>query len=224
MISRQSGYSLLEMILAMAVGSIVIAASYASYAIIGRQFTRNIAFSEVQEGGLAALSLVSRDLRMAGYKALDAATLESTYGAIAAPLTITDSDDACCDSVAIIYDQSTILRQRITYYVAARANPVRNALFMDVDTWDGATWTAVTDAALVVDYVEDFQLEGSDLNVDGNPALVDVSLVMRSQTPRANAAPYVKNDYDIGNYNINENDRFHRDEFNATVNVRNLRN
>jgi prepilin-type N-terminal cleavage/methylation domain-containing protein len=216
------GYSFLELLLAMVVSSVILAACYASYTMVSNEYNRISAFAETQENGVAVLQLISRDLRMAGYKALNA-SMNSPFGKITTPIAITDSGNMCCDSVKIIYDKSTILRQRVSYYTLPRVGPARNALYMDVETWDGATWTLVTSQSLVTDYIEDFQLLGSQLNSDGNPAMIDLSIVMRSKTPLSKAVTYSKPTYDTGNYTLNTNDIFHRDNFSGTINIRNLR-
>ncbi len=216
------GYSMLELILAIAVGAIIMLGTIAANVLISKQYERISAFAEVQEMGIPSIRILSRDLRMAGYKALDS-DLESTYGAITTPITITDSGDACCDSVAIIYDRDTTTRERYTYHVEARTNPSRNALYVDIENWDGAAWTATTSDALVADYIEDMQLSGSDLDSSGNPRIVDVFFVFRSRSKLVQDVSYSKPSETIGNYNFSFTDKYYRDEFSATINIRNLR-
>ncbi|MDB2415516.1 prepilin-type N-terminal cleavage/methylation domain-containing protein [Rickettsiales bacterium] len=217
-----SGYSLLELLLSMVVGSVILAATYSTYVMVSRQYNRIAAFSQVHESGISSLQLLSRDIRMAGYKAVDA-SLFSTYGTIATPISITDSGDACCDEVTIIYDKSTTERLSMRYYTAARTSPVtRQALFLDLSQWDGASWVATNTGAVVADYIEDFQVVGSDLNADSIPKTVDISLTFRSTAKRVATQNYTKPSYNVGNYNLTADDMYHRDEFNATINVRNV--
>lgn len=222
-LKNSQGYSMVEMLMAMVVGSIILAGTYAAFNIVAKQYDRDIGFVEVQEMGIPTLRLISRDLRMAGYKALDA-NLESDYGAITTPIAITDSGDACCDVLQVIYDRSTTDRRRITYYTGARTNPVtRNALYMDVETWNGSSWDVSINQSLVADYIEDFQAVGSDNDGSGNPRIVDIVLIIRGVTAQKSAINYTKPAYLPGNYNLTANDLYHRDEFHATINIKNLR-
>ncbi len=216
------GYSLLELVLAMAVGSVILAGTYTASVIVAKQYERISGFSEVQEMGVPSLRQISRDLHMASYKALDA-SISSPFGAITTPIAITDSGNACCDSIKIIYDRNTTTRNRYSYYVAARTNPSRNALYLDIENWSGASWTVTTTGALVADYIEDLQFVGSDNDSNGNPRIVDVFMLFRSKSLLPANVTYTKPAQTKGNYNYTVTDRYHRDEFSATINIKNLR-
>ncbi len=213
---------MLEMLLATAVGGVVLAGAYSSYIVISKQNERVRAFAEVQQAGMPTIQLIARDLRMAGREALDS-DLDSVFGTITTPITITDSGDACCDTVEIIYDKSSTERRKVTYYTGARTNPTRTALYMDIDLWDGASWDSSVSQSLVSDYVDDFQLEGSDDDANGNPMIVDVAVVLRSKSSLGVDTEYTRPDQVIGNYNFDFNDKYHRDVFTMTVNIKNLR-
>jgi prepilin-type N-terminal cleavage/methylation domain-containing protein len=219
--NHQSGYSLIELMLAIVVGSVVLAGTYASYSIVGTQFQKNEGKSEMRASAIPTLKILGRDLRRAGYKAVDTA-IESTLGRISTPIAITDSGNACCDSVQIIFDEDTSTRRRYTYFVAARSNPTRSALFLNIDTYTGGTWVATRANEVVADYVEDFQVVGSDNNTDGFPTLVDISLVLRSKTPAKSVNSFTKSSASVGNYNYSFSDNFLREEFASTVIIRNL--
>lgn len=220
--NKQKGYSMLELLLASAVGGIVIAGSYASYSIVAKQYQRISAFAEVQEAGMPTIRLLSRDIRLSGLVELDS-SLDPVYGTIATPVTITDSGDACCDSIQLIYDKPSTDRRRVTYSIAARTSPARNALYMDIETWSGTAWVASIDDALVTDYVEDLQFVGSDNDSNGNSRIVDISMVIRSQSTLNRTVTYAPPAQVVGNYDYSFSDNFYRDEFTATVNVKNLR-
>lgn len=221
---KSLGYTLIELLLAVAVGAVVIAGVYASYVVVSRQHTVLSAYAEVQEAGIPTLRYISKDLLMAGYRAVDD-ELESVFGAINIPINITDSGNACCDTLQIIYDEDINTRYRITYFIAPRNDPDRNALYMDRETWDGAAWNSNIDDSLVSDYIEDFQVVVSETNGSGQPTLIDLSMIFRNKKPLQRPAfDYDKPDYDVGNYAFSANDSYHRDEFNATLNIKNLRN
>jgi prepilin-type N-terminal cleavage/methylation domain-containing protein len=221
---KQAGFTLIELLISVVLSAVIMAATYTSYTIVSKQSERVSAYAEVQESGIPAIQLISRDLRMAGHKSVDA-NIESSFGSISNPVLITDSGNACCDSVEIIYDVDLSTRYRVTYYVAARTNPTRNALYMDKESWDGISWTAITTQSLVADYIEDFQLLGSDINSSGDPALIDISMIFRSKKLQVRGvSTYTKPSYNIGNYNFTTTDAYYHDSFSATINLRNLRN
>jgi prepilin-type N-terminal cleavage/methylation domain-containing protein len=219
------GYSLVEMMLALVVGTVVLAGSFASYGLISQQYLRVSSISEVQGVGLPTLSMVVKDLRLAGRRAVDG-NIEATFGAIGTPVQITDSNNACCDQLQVTYDVDLGTRYRKTYFALARqpkaTSEIRNALYMDVELWDGAAWNVITDNALVADYLQDFQLVGTDISSKGFPTLIDVLLVFRSRGTVVDLSSYEKADYEIGNFVLEATDTFYRDEFSATVNLRNL--
>lgn len=221
--NKQAGYTVMELMVASAVGSIIVAAAYASYGVVAKQFTRISAYSDVQERGMPTIRLVDRDLRMAGYKAVDA-NLDSTYGSIATPITITDSGDACCDTLTVVYDKSTTERRQVVYYTQARTNPDRTALYMDINLWDGGAWVASSTQSLVTDYVDDFQVVGSDNDGNGNPRMVDVSLVIRGKDQLPSTQSFSQPAYAAGNYTYSFSDNYYREGFWATTNIKNLRN
>lgn len=227
--SLSKGYSLLELMLSMAVGSIILAGTYTASVIVAKQYERISAFSQVQEMGIPTLKMLSRDLRMAGHTALDETTATSTYSTITTPITITDSGNACCDSVTIVYDKDTTTRNSYTYSVALRTaatatTPAKYALYLTVLSWNGAAWVATTTTnALVADYIEDLQFVGSDNDSSGNPRIVDVFMMFRSSSMLPANVTFTKPAQTKGNYDYNVTDRYHRDEFSATINIKGLR-
>jgi prepilin-type N-terminal cleavage/methylation domain-containing protein len=100
----KKAFTLVEMLVALAVSSIIVAATYASFELIQKQYKKNIDVAELHTSGRAIMSILEREIRMAGYEYRDGNGL-MTYGPIAGPLIITDSGDKCCDEVTIIYDE-----------------------------------------------------------------------------------------------------------------------
>jgi prepilin-type N-terminal cleavage/methylation domain-containing protein len=233
--NKCSGFTLLELMLASAVGGIVIAGGYTSYVILGKQYNRIVSFSEVQGEGIPAIRYIARDLRMAGRLSIDTSGASPTfapfYGTIDENnrITITDSDDNCCDSVVIIYDYEDSLtdpvRCQITYSVNT-SDPDNQLLEVVVNTTDSASGDlcpgddGTNDASIVAENIEDLQFELSDVNGITNK-LVDVFMIIKSETQRDRPITYTKPAVAIGNYNFNSTDKFYRDEFAATINVKN---
>ena len=102
--NNKKAFTLVEMLVALAVSSIIIAATYASYELIQKQYKRNIDIAEMHTSGRSIMQILEREIRMAGYEFRDA-NGTMTYGGIVGGLAITDSGDACCDEITIIYDE-----------------------------------------------------------------------------------------------------------------------
>ena len=117
--TNTKAFTLVEMIVAMAVSTIIIAATYASYDLVATQYKKNIDVAEMHTSGRAIMQMIERDVRMAGFEYLDN-DAKVTYGSITGPLVIKDSGDKCCDEVAVIYDyydedSKKVERIKITY-------------------------------------------------------------------------------------------------------------
>ncbi len=222
MINKESGYTLVELLLAVFVGSIVLAGAYASYSVVAAQYQRNAGISEIRDFAIPTIKILSRDIRMAGYKAVDS-DIQSTYGDIVTPISITDVNAACCDSFYVVYDKAADERYRVTYFIAARSDPDRNALYMDIEQWDGDSWVMQTNDALVSDYVVDFQLEGASNNDSGDPTLVNYNIVFQSRSKTKTPNTFTKSEYGSGNndsYVVTDN--YLREEFDTSIRLRNL--
>ena len=101
--TNTKAFTLVEMIVAMAVSTIIIAATYASYEMVSIQYKKNIDVAEMHTSGRAIMQVIERDIRMAGfvYRDQDANVI---YGSISGPLVIKDSGNKCCDELTVIYD------------------------------------------------------------------------------------------------------------------------
>jgi prepilin-type N-terminal cleavage/methylation domain-containing protein len=116
MLNYRKSFTLVEMLVALAVSSIIIIASYASYDLVATQYRKNLDVADMHTSGRAIMRIIERDIRMAGFEYRDK-DAKVTYGAItlppdeqsklpvpSAPLDIDDSDNKCCDKVRVIYD------------------------------------------------------------------------------------------------------------------------
>lgn len=68
MTHSSQGYTLVEMLVALSVTSIVLAGTYAAYTFFAQQQQSLIAQTEVDRGALRTIDLMESDIRMAGYK------------------------------------------------------------------------------------------------------------------------------------------------------------
>lgn len=66
--SQWKGYSLVELLISIVVGSIVIAAAYGSYQVVLNMFTHSDQQAELHLSGREAMRVLVRDIRMAGFE------------------------------------------------------------------------------------------------------------------------------------------------------------
>ena len=179
---NNKAFTLVEMLVALAVSSIIVAATYASFELIQKQYKKNIDVAELHTSGRAIMTILEREIRMAGYEFRDGNGL-MTYGSITAPIEIKDSGNKCCDEVTIIYDEvfdtlnaSGVVTSSIVERVKTRfwtepytssKHGARNRLFKRrtiLGTNNALLATPRVGAKEVMaDYVEDLQL----INISG---------------------------------------------------------
>ena len=107
---HKNGFSLVEMLIALAVSAIIIAAAFGSYAMIARNFDFQKDMKYIAQSARAVVDMVNSDIRLAGYTAVD-------NGAIANAVMLSDSGTAaCCDAISVVYDQTPTERRQVTYY------------------------------------------------------------------------------------------------------------
>jgi prepilin-type N-terminal cleavage/methylation domain-containing protein len=175
----EQGFTLVELMVAMVVGSIAIASAYASYEVIAKQYEKVKGVTEMQSSSRSIMRMIERDIRMAGFKWRNSeGTI--TFGSISEPIKITDSGNKCCDAVTVIYDyrdeaSKKVERHKIHYTVKPyqdrnRLYRKRDILFPEVRAGNNDVLADyVEDLQLddvLADYVEDLQLDkASDVNL-----------------------------------------------------------
>jgi prepilin-type N-terminal cleavage/methylation domain-containing protein len=118
--AHQHGYTLVELLVALAVSSIVIAGTYAGYSFFAQQQQVLTAQTEVDRNALRAIDLFKSDVRMAGYlNFLDANVMTANQAIIISannPGDITFVYDDY-DSVGVLY--RTLIRYYLSPYAPA---------------------------------------------------------------------------------------------------------
>jgi len=173
---NKKAFTLVEMLIAMAISTIIIAATYASYELVQKQYKKNIDVIQLHASGRAIMNLLEREVRMAGYEFRDSKGL-MTYGTIIAPIIFTDSGNQCCDEMTIIYDEvfdtlnsqkvvtaSTVERIQTRYWTEAFKSTNRGSRFRlykrrtVLGTKNALLKTPLVGAKEVMaDYIEDLQ-------------------------------------------------------------------
>ena len=119
MFQSRKAFTLVEMLVALAVSSIVIIAAYASYDMVKTQYEKNIDIADIHTSGRAVMRIIECDIRMAGYEHRDSSGNKTFSAGITNKLVLSESTNACCDGVSVIYDHPTdtadgVERRRIT--------------------------------------------------------------------------------------------------------------
>ena len=180
MLSKCKAFTLVEMLVALAVSSIIIIASYASYDLVATQYRKNLDIADMHTSGRAIMRIIERDIRMAGFEYRDK-DAKVTYGTIRqppdeksklsvpVPLGIEDSFNKCCDKVRVIYDYfdedtKKAERIRIRYWAEPHTSNKgsRYRLYKQKDIL-GQNKKILAKPKLgtkdvMADYIEDFQL------------------------------------------------------------------
>lgn len=108
----QQGYTLVEMLVAMAVTSIVLAGTYAAYGFFSRQQQLMLAQTEMSRNAMRAVDLMQADIRLAGFRDHnDPDVMLSTQ-----PIVIAQGSPADLRLVYDDYDASGNVRRLLTRY------------------------------------------------------------------------------------------------------------
>ena len=173
----KKAFTLVEMLVALAVSAVIISATYASFEMIQKQYKKNIDVAQLHTSGRAVMQILEREIRMAGYEFRDDKGL-MTYGKIVGPLVLTDSGNKCCDEVTIIYDEvtdtvnaqgvvtsSVVDRIKTRFWTEAHSSSKRGSRFR---LYKRRTILGTNNAVLVTprvgakevmaDYIEDLQI------------------------------------------------------------------
>jgi prepilin-type N-terminal cleavage/methylation domain-containing protein len=165
---QNKAFTLVEMLVALAVGAIVIMATYASYEMVDTQYKKNIDVANMHTSGRSIMQMIERDVRMAGFEYRHTSGTNKGKKAfssgITTPLDITDSGNKCCDEVKVIYDyfnedNSTVKRIQIHYFTKEHNTPKkgkRYRLYKQVN--DILPIAKIRSAEVMADFVEDLQL------------------------------------------------------------------
>ena len=162
---NQKGMSLVEILVAIVISTIVISAAYASYSVISKNYEFQKDMKYMSQTARAVVKMIARDVRMAGYT-------EFNKQQISEAVKITDSSGTCCDRIDIVYDKSSSERIKISYYTQQYNNRYRLIKKIDKCTNSDCSSSSILQSAQpIADYVEDFQLVGTNSGcpTDGTP-------------------------------------------------------
>jgi len=170
----KNGFSLVEMLIALAVSSIIIAAAFGSYTIVARNFEFQKDMKYIAQSARAVVDMMNADIRLAGYTAINNTSINDA-------VLMSDSGAAdCCDAISVIYDQSQTQRRQVTYWTeqfipgGGTADPTRNRLYKQVcnisnpytiaQIQAGGCTSNILEKNPIADYVQDLQFSGYNSN------------------------------------------------------------
>ena len=170
---NDKGFTLPELLIGLAISSIIIAASFGSYIVIKNNYDFQKDMKNISQSSRAVATMIMRDVRLAGYNFDDGPGKQNPE--ITVPIKITDGGSTGPDSIEVIYDQSFTERLKISYYTKTYNNRLR--VYKKVEKCNAmncaaASLQTVIAESPIADYVEDLQFSGSkNGNVLGNGAI-----------------------------------------------------
>ncbi len=194
------GYSLIELLVAVAVASIVIAAVFASYTVISRQNDRITADLRLQELGTFAIETLQRHIRNANYASPN--TVE--VGEIVQYVTVEQNVYPLIsnsDRLTVIYDISDIQRVCVRFELVRDGATGLVQLFENVGQWVGPSlpcnYNLQNAEPIALDVVA-LQFE-EVVNATGRVSLIDVFLLLENASYRDPLlTPVVAQPYEAG--------------------------
>ena len=86
------GLTLIEVLIALVITTIVLAGLYTAYSLVAKQFVQQTERGNIYNSGRNLITIISRDLRMAGFQHYD------NSASIPNPI------DSSCNQICIVYD------------------------------------------------------------------------------------------------------------------------
>ncbi len=171
------GYTLVEMLVALAVTSVVLAGTYSAYNLLSYQQSTILGMSYIERGVLRTLDLMESDIRVAGYR-----EYQDTDPMLASqPIVITPTNPG--GELRLVFDDfdnnGSVYRALIRYYLSAYTSNngmTRNRLLRDWRKCDvpsvfcdmSNSTSMVNEGEPVLDWVTDFKVEGLNPKASGS--------------------------------------------------------
>lgn len=192
---QNQGYTLVEMLVTMAVTSIVLAGTYAAYGFFARQQQLLASQTELSRNAMRAVDLMQTDIRMAGFKAYnDPDVMLPTQ-----PITIAQVNPA---DVRLVYDeydsgnnvQRLLTRYYIRTYINAESGLQRDRIMRQVrrctntsvfcDLGNSTLVSTNPDGEPLLDWVDQFSVTPGNIKYAGSfkdqPQTLKVLLTLKS--------------------------------------------
>jgi type IV pilus assembly protein PilW len=149
----ETGFSLVELLLALASSMIVLAAIYSVFTITNKNCTTQNVTANVQQSLRSAIGLVSRDIRLAGLDPIDTDSFGIEYAAKTKIRFTQDSIDAGSGVFNGLVDEANF--EQVTYEL--QGNQVIQTLYETV-------YTSSPNSAVLISNIEDLNFSYLDAN------------------------------------------------------------
>jgi prepilin-type N-terminal cleavage/methylation domain-containing protein len=227
-------YTLTELMVATAVGSIVMAMAFSSFSLINKKYQKYSDLSNLHHNASQVLNIITRDLRMAGYQDLDTVNGSITQAVI----TDNDSSDRGSDEITVTYDTDTENRIKVSYYLLSCIDTNecteegRYRLYKTKWSKVNGSWNISPDYEdqAVADYVDDLQFQYNMANgvdqrtVDSDEIKdlrsIDVSVLLR--TARKHEKDERDYRHELEDNSVDLDGGYIRENFYTTAFTRNL--
>lgn len=212
------GLTLVEVLIAVVVSSIVMAAMFFTYDIFQKSYKGIVDRSVISQNSRNAVSMMIRDLRMAGYKDMNNSNPLST------PVIHVDNNNAP-DSIEVIYDENKDNRIKIAYKLVKETGNNFYFLAKAKDKWNGSGWTPIYAFEKVADYFEDLQFSlkdstGNKTNQASNANYIEIYVILKS--PSEIHKQPIAQTFNSDNRSIIIKDKYLREDFFVSVYPRNI--
>ena len=225
---NNQGLSLIEILIAIVVSTVVMAAMFFTYNTFQNSYQGIMDRSVISQNARTALSIIANDIRMAGYK-----DFNSKWGDVSGNVINHSDKSNGPDTLEIIYDYNKDERVKIGYRLA-KTNSADEHYYLEKARfiWTGAAWS--TNSSLggynyekVSDYIMDLQFvmrNASNNKVNSNQSnqaqTVETFIVVRSpnKISKVNTPKIFTSD----NNKVTCKDNFHCEDFFVSIYPRNI--
>ena len=236
---KLSGLTLVEVLVAVIVGSFMMAAIYYAYSVFSGSYVSIVEKVSVNKALRASMTDIIKDVRMAGYVDENSNIPNKTnFEAIKFDNNMVGSGGS--DQISVIFDRpvdvstGTYISNRIQsrYFLSPMDGPPGTgfSLFNSLTTCSDAACNnnlVVTPNRKISDFVESLQFrfygdQGQNLTTFSSSQVkyVEISILIRSTNEIYPAA--ISKNFLVGEIQISKNDRYYRDSLTVTVFPRNI--
>lgn len=101
--NKESGVTLIELLIVLVISALLTAAIYATFVSQQKSYAIQTGVSDMQQNARAALTLMERDLRMAGFLVGDAGFTVQDFGGNDVTQAITVDESGATDQITVVY-------------------------------------------------------------------------------------------------------------------------
>ncbi len=130
--NNSGGFTLLELLIAIAIFSIAMTTLFSVFASQNKSYTTQIQVVDMQQNARAALYIMEREIRMAGYLGFDTTNL--TQGSSNAGITVAQANQLRFSMDIDSNDSVADPNEDITYFLNADNNLIRRDNFTNIDS------------------------------------------------------------------------------------------